>query len=177
MQKSLLALVLGCMGLCMAQDQFPRALDLCTVAANLGVYSGREVRLTALLSVGAENVVLCDPKCQDGKPMIWVEFKPKVAGRMKALSRILKRERSALVTVQGTLHGGEPVEVDPKLPAWMKKRFKGVLKTYGHLNAFDMMIEVEKVIDAKSADDGTKPMAAVQWPAGRRLGILLSPIR
>jgi hypothetical protein len=73
---------------------------------------------------------------------------------------IPKKTRSALVTVEGTMYGGGPVKVDPKLPDWLKERFKGSSQTYGHLGSFDMMIEVEKVIDASAADDGIKPKAA-----------------
>ncbi len=163
MQQSLIAfLLVGCSGFCTAQEQSPRTLDLCTVAANLSAYSGREVRMRAFFAVGRENVVLYDPTCQDGKPLVWVEFKPKVAGQMKALRRIVEKKHAALVTVQGTMHGGEPVKVDPKLPDWIKDRFKGSSQTYGHLGSFDMMIEIETVIDAKTADDGIKPRAAAE---------------
>jgi len=152
MQRSLIvALLVGCSGFCIAQEA-PGVLDLCTAAANLSAYSGRGVRLRAFFAVGRENVVLYDPKCQDGKPMVWVGFKPKVTGQMKALRRIVEKKRSALVTVEGTMHGGERVKVDPKLPEWLKDRFKGSTQTYGHLGSFDMMIEVAKVIDARVAD-------------------------
>jgi hypothetical protein len=118
MQQSLVvAVMLACsVGVCVAQDQAPGTLDLCGVAAKVGTYSGHEVLIKAFLAVGPESVVLYDPKCQDGKPLIWVEFKPKTRGQMTALRRILKKRHSALVTVGGTLHGGEPVKVDPKLP-------------------------------------------------------------
>ena len=148
------ALLVGCSGFCIAQDQSPGALDLCTVAANLKAYSGREVRITAFFAVGRESVVLYDPKCQDGKPMVWVEFKPKVAGQINTLRRILKKKHSALVTVEGTMHGGEPVKVDPKLPDWLKDRFKGSSQTYGHLGSFDMLIEIRRVVQAKDAGHG-----------------------
>jgi|ERR1017187_5857663 hypothetical protein len=157
MQRSVVvALLVGCSGVCVAQDQPPGTLDLCSVAANLKTYSGHEVRITAFFAVGRESVVLYDPKCQDGKPMVWVEFKPKVAGQMKALRRILEKRHSALVTVEGTMHGGEPVKVDPKLPDWLKDRFKESSQTYGHLGSFDMMIEIEKVVQAKDA--GERPV-------------------
>ena len=146
------ALLVGCSGFCIAQDQ--GMLDLCTVAANLKAYSGREVRITAFFAVGRESVVLYDPKCQDGKPMVWVEFKPKVGGEINTLRRILEKRHSAFVTVEGTMHGGEPVKVDPKLPDWLKDRFKGSSQTYGHLGSFDMMIEIGKVVAAKDAGDG-----------------------
>ena len=161
MQRSLvLVLLVAFAGFCIAQDQSSVTLDLCSVAANLKAYNGREVRTTAFFAVGRENLVLYDPKCQDGKPMVWVEFKPKVAGQMKTLRRIVEKRHSALVTVEGTMHGGEPVKVDPKLPDWLKDRFKGSSQTYGHLGSFDMMIEVGRVVEARDADDGVKPKAA-----------------
>lgn len=151
MRRSLfvgLLLTLG--GLGIAQNSRP--LDLCAVTADLKTYSGREVRITAFIAVGRENVVLFDPKCQDGKPLVWVEFKRKVSGKTKALRRLLEKRGSALVTVEGTMRGGEPMKVDPKLPDWLKDRFKGASKTYGHLGSFDMMIEVGRVVQAKDAN-------------------------
>jgi len=81
---NLILTVSGCVvGICWGQTQSPGPVDLCTVAANIQTYSGHEVRITAFFGVGRENVVLYDPKCQDGKPMVWVEFKPKVAGQIE----------------------------------------------------------------------------------------------
>ena len=79
------------------------------------------------------------------------EFKRNVAGQMKTLRRIVEKKHSALVTVEGMLHGDEPVRVDPKLPDWLKDRFKGSSRTYGHLGSFDIIIEVGKVVEAKDA--------------------------
>jgi hypothetical protein len=159
MHRSLMmTLMLGCfVAIGVGQDQPSGTLDLCSMAANLKTYSGHEVRVTAFFAVGRENVVLYDPKCQDGKPMVWVEFKPKVAGQMKELRQIVDKKHSALVTVEGTMHGGEPVKVDPKLPDWLKERFKGSSQTYGHLGSFDMMIEIGKVVEAKDVNDSLKP--------------------
>lgn len=80
------------------------------MAESIQEYNGRQIRMTAFFAVGRESVVLYDPRCQDGKPMVWVEFKPKVAGQMKALRRIVEKKRSGLVTVQGTMYGGGPVK-------------------------------------------------------------------
>jgi hypothetical protein len=153
-QSLIVAVMLGCSsGACVAQDQSSSTLDLCGVAANVGTYSGHEVRITAFFAVGAESVVLYDPKCQEGKPLIWIEFKPKVGGQMKVLRRILEKKHSALVTVEGTLHGEEPMKVDPKLPDWLKDRLKGSSRAYGHLGSFDIMIEIGRVVQAKDAGE------------------------
>ena len=161
----MVALMLGCcVGRGVAQDESAGTLDLCRVAANLDTYRGREIRMTAFFVVGRESVVLYDPKCQDGKLMVWVEFKPKVAGQMKALQRIVDKKRSALVTVVGTMHRGEPVNVDPNLPDWLKDRFKGTSQRYGHLGSFDMMIEIGKVVEASDVDDRSSKAGSKRKP-------------
>jgi hypothetical protein len=160
-QLLILAVMGGCaVGLCLGQNRPPGTVDLCAVAANIRTYNGQQVRVTAFLGAGAEQDVLYDPKCQDGKPLVYVSFKPKVSGQMKALRRIVAKKGYALVTVEGTMRGPEPVKIDPKLPDWLKDRFKGSSKRYGHLDSLEMMIEVGKVVQAKDVDDGLVPKAA-----------------
>jgi hypothetical protein len=48
------------------------------------------------------------------------------------------------------------MKVDPKLPDWLKDRFKGSYRRYGHLGSFEMMIEVVKVVSAQNQDDGCR---------------------
>lgn len=152
----------GCAaGISWGQSQPAGSVDLCTVAANIRTYNGQPVRVTAFLGAGAEQDVLYDPKCRNGEALVYVSFKPKVTGQMKALRRIVKKKRYALVTVEGVMHGPEPVKVDPKLPDWLKDRFKDAPKRYGHLDSLEMMIEVEKVITARDVDDGVTPKAEV----------------
>jgi hypothetical protein len=139
------------------------------MAANIRWYNGQRVRVTAFLGAGAEQDVLYDPKCQEGKPLVYVSFKPKVTGQMKALRRIVAKKHYALVTIEGTMHGGEPVKVDPKLPDWLKDRFKDSSKRYGHLDSLEMMIEVQMVIAAKDADDGLVLKAAAITVAPHRI--------
>ena len=141
-------------GVCFGQDQPSRAVGLCTLTENIKAHNGQRVRVTAFFGAGAEQDVLYDPKCQDGNPLVYVSFKPKVTGQMKALRRIVEKKRYALVTVEGTMRGPEPVRVDPKLPDWLKDRFKGSTQRYGHLGSLEMMIEVKKIVSAKDADDG-----------------------
>jgi hypothetical protein len=147
-------------GNCLGQSQRSGAVDLCTVATNIRAYNGQQVRVNAFLGAGAEQDVLYDPKCQAGRPLVYVSFKPKVTGQMKALRRIVAKKRYALVTIEGTMHGPEPVKVDPKLPDWLKDRFKDSSKRYGHLDSLEMMIEVERIVEAKDVDDGLMPKAA-----------------
>jgi len=147
-------------GICWCQPKPSGPVDLCTVAANIQTYNGQQVRVTAFLGVGAEQDVLYDPKCQNGEPLVYVSFKPKVTGQMKALRRIVLKKRYALVTLEGTMRGPEPVRADPKLPDWLKDRFKGATKRYGHLDSLEMMMEVGKVVEARDVDDGTGSKAS-----------------
>lgn len=161
----LLLIPLAAMGGCfvavaLGQSRPSETVALCTVATNIRTYNGQQVRVTAFLGAGAEQDVLYDPKCQEGKPLVYVSFKPKVTGQMKALRRIVEKKRYALVTVEGTMRGPEPVKIDPKLPDWLKDRFKDSSKRYGHLDSLEMMIEVDRVIEAKDVDDGLPPRAA-----------------
>lgn len=150
----------GCaVGVCWSQSQPSGAVDLCTIATNIRVYNGKQVRLTAFLAAGAEQDVLYDPKCRNGEPLVYVSFSPKVTGRMKALRRIVNKKRYALVTVEGRMRGPEPVKLDPKLRDWLKDRFKDAPKRYGHLDSLEMMIEVGNVVVAKDVDDGMKAAA------------------
>ena len=156
-QLFILTLIGGCAGGIGCGQQLSGPVDLCTVAANIQRYNGQEVRVRAFLGAGGEQDVLYDPKCRNGEPFVYVSFNPKVTGQMKALHKIIQKKRYALVTVEGVMHGPEPVKVDPKLPDWLKDRFKDAPKRYGHLDSLEMMIEVQKVEEAKDVDDGMKP--------------------
>jgi hypothetical protein len=174
-QTLIAALMLGCVaGACVAQGAAPSTLDFCGVEENTKTYSGHEVRITARFAVGRESVVLYDPKCHGGQALVGVEFKPKVAGQMKTLRQIVEKKHSALVTVEGTVHGGEPLNVDPKLPDWLKDRFRGSSKTYGHLGSFDKMIEISRVVSAKDVDAGVVPKA--ESPSPRSTSTKAAPI-
>jgi hypothetical protein len=181
MRRLLIAAVMGgcVVGICLGQRQPSGTVDLCTVAANIRTYNGQTVRLTAFLGAGAEQDVLYDPKCQDGKALVYVSFKPKVSGQVKALRRIIEKKRYALVTIEGTMRGPEPVKIDPNLPDWLKDRFKDSSKRFGHLDSLDMMIEVVKVVQAKDVDDGlpkatASTAAALEHAAGRYGGAALA---
>lgn len=135
-------------------------LNLCSVASNIGTYNRQHIRLSAFLGAGAEQDVLYDPKCQGGKPLVYVAFKPKVSGEMNALRRLVGKKRYAWVVIEGVMRGPEPVKVDPKLPDWLKDRFKNSSQRYGHLDSLEMMIEVDRVVEVRDVDDGIAPAGA-----------------
>jgi len=53
------------------------------------------------------------------------------------------------VIFEGVFYGPEPYKnVDPKLPTWIKERLEKSPRRYGHMDAFETMISVTKVIEA-----------------------------
>lgn len=133
-------------------------LDICVVASNPLDYHQHIVRLTAFMRVGPEVTALYDPKCREGRPLISVEMAPKVKGEFKELRRLLNKKHYAFVTVEGTLHGPIPIVPDPSLPDWMKERMKGSVMGFGHLNAFNMEIEINNVIEVRDNVDDRIPV-------------------
>src|SRR5215831_8720787 len=154
LRSNLLAIVVGCtLGtLCVCQSQNIRSLNLCTVASNIQMFSGHDIQLAGFLGVGREQAVLYDPKCQNGKPLMYVQFARETTGDIKGLQRILRRKPYAAVIVEGTVRGGAPIKVDPHLPDWLKDRLKDSTDRFGHPGSFDIMIEVERVVSAKDID-------------------------
>jgi hypothetical protein len=156
-RSNILAIVAGCtFGLCLGQSQDADVQNLCTVAANIHVFNGHYIELAGFLGVGKEQAVFYDPKCQNGKPLMYVEFKRNAEGETKGLRRILQKNHYAAVIVEGTVLGGAPVKVAPHLPDWLKD-LKDSPERFSHLNPFDMMIEIDRVVSAKDVNDGLKP--------------------
>ena len=131
----------------------PESLDVCTLVGSWQRFSGKRVRISAVFHEGAEQSVLSDPACQSGESLIFVSASAHLSGKTRQLRRILKHGREAQVVLEGIFSGPEPIAVDPKLPDWMKEKFEGSTKRYGHLGSLDMMIEVENVIDVKRVHD------------------------
>ena len=160
MIRSSMAIVACCtFCVCLGQSQDADVLKLCTITSNIRVFNGHYVQLEGFLGVGREQAVFYDPKCQNGKPLMYVQFKRNAEGEIKALRRILEKKHYASVIVEGTVLGGEPIKVDPNPTDWLKDLFKNASERYGHLGSFDMMIEIERVVSAKDVDDGLKPKA------------------
>ena len=66
-------------------------------------------------------------------------------GTPRTLDRFLKSDRRALVEFEGVFYGPEPLRVDPKLPEFIKEKFKGAKGRYGHMDAFETMLEVTAI--------------------------------
>jgi hypothetical protein len=56
--------------------------------------------------------------------------------------------------VDGIVHGPEPIKMDPKLPDWIKEKYKDSVKTYGHMDAYDIEIVIDNILEVSDIDDG-----------------------
>ena len=135
-------------------------LDLCTLDENIQTYKEQRVRVSAFISESYENAVLYDPKCQDGKPLVHFILKPNIGGKIKLLSKIVAEKGYAFATVEGIVHGPEPIQLDSLLADKVKEIYKGTIpiRSYGHNNAYKMEIEIDKVLKVKAVDDGLPKM-------------------
>lgn len=129
-----------------------KVLTACELVANWKNYNRQKVLVRAIFAVGAEQSVVHDPACKDES--IAVEFREDVKGRYKKLDRIVSKNRlnkRAHVVFEGVFFGPEPFREDElsPLPPHIRERFAKDHRRYGHMGAFDNMIEVSKVIQAK----------------------------
>lgn len=80
------------------------ALALCELVENADHYDRQNVSVRAIYPVGAEQAVLFDPECRDGKDLTYVDFS-KLKGKFpEKLRQLEKTDRRALV-VFGLLEG------------------------------------------------------------------------
>jgi hypothetical protein len=131
-------------------------LSLCALEANIQKYKGQRVQVRAYISESYENSWLYDPKCRNGEPSLWFKLAPKVTGKLKQLRNLVKKKGYGFVTVEGIVHGPEPIEIDPKLPDWIKEKYRDSIKKYGHMNTYDMEIVIDKILEVTNVDDGRR---------------------
>jgi len=138
--------------------KFPSAfaLDICTLDENIQSYQERRIRVSAFITEGFEYSFLYDPQCQEGKPLLHFELTSKIDGKVKAFKKLIKKKGYAFVTIEGIVHGPEPIPVDPKIEDRVKELYGGIMpvKTYGHFNAYKMSIAIDNIIEVKNIDDG-----------------------
>jgi len=110
-------------------------LDLCTLDENIQTYREHRVRVSAFINESYESAVLYDPKCQDGKPLVHFVLKSNINGKIKLLRKIVTERGYAFVTVEGIVHGPEPIQIDPQLADKIKELYKVTATIgYGQLN-------------------------------------------
>jgi hypothetical protein len=148
-------------GVCFGVTQKPnpanntKPLTLCELVAQAEHYDRQTISVRAIVAVGAEQIFLYDPECRQGKDWTDVDFskfKGRVPGKLKKLT---KRDRRAFVVFEGIFYGPEPVQVDPKLPNWIKEAFKDSKQRYGHMNSLDTMIEVTAIKEVEEVPVST----------------------
>jgi hypothetical protein len=153
-------LLLSALGACAGERAVPPVLSLCELVDNWKDHNRQEVRVHAIYAVGAEQAVLYDPACRDGKDLTYVEFRPNTKGASKKLDQIVAKSRRAWVILEGVFFGPEPnTNVDPKLPPAIRERLERAPKRYGHMDSMDTMISVTRVIEASEV--------AADVPAGK----------
>jgi hypothetical protein len=132
----------------LAEDPKVKTLGFCELINNARLHTGQVVRVRAIFAQGGEQSVLYDPDCGKDKPATAVEFGACSKGATKRLDRLISKDRRAWVVVEGTFYGPEPAKIDPKLPDWLKRRLEGSPQKYGHLGAFDAILQINRVVSA-----------------------------
>ena len=152
--RAFLALVLALCSGSVALDHVDkpsgtRALTVCDLVANWKEYNRQTVQVRALFRTGPEEDWLEDPSC--GDEATWVDFRKDIRGSYKKLNGIISKDKRAWVVFEGAFHGPEPFEeseIDPGLPPRIREWLEKSHRRYGHLGAFDSMIEVTRVVEA-----------------------------
>jgi hypothetical protein len=137
-----------------------RVLRLCDVVDNWKNYHEQTVRIRAVFAVGPEMGWLYDPACKNGEGLTDVEIRKDAKGAIKRLDQLLVKEKRAWVVLEGVFYGPEVYQhVDPKLPPAIRERLEKAPRRYGHMDAFQSMIDVMRVIEASTV--------AADVPAGK----------
>jgi hypothetical protein len=149
-----------------------RVLSLCEAVDNRKALHRQKILVRAVLASGPEMSWLYDPECQGGKDLVDVEFSKPVNGQFEKLNRILSNRKHALVVVEGLFYGPEPYDnIDPNIPQGVQERLKKASRRYGHLDAFENMIEVSKVIDVtKMEGSGERDVPLKKTQVKRQAG-------
>jgi len=125
-----------------------KVFKLCDVVENWKKYHGQKVRVRAIYEVGA-GTWLYDPTCRNGEALTYVSIRRQAKGATKRLEQIAAKDRRVWVVLEGIFYGPEPFKnIDPKLPAKLRAGLEKSHKRYGHLDSFDTMIAVTRVVDA-----------------------------
>jgi hypothetical protein len=130
-----------------------KVLTLCELVENWKDYNQQTVRVRAIYAVGPVTDWLYDPACAKRHGPTGVEFRDDVKGPYEKLDRLVSRnsrKRRAWVIFEGVFHGPEPYtesEID-RTPPQLRDLFRKGHRRYGHMDAFDSMIEVTRVVEA-----------------------------
>jgi hypothetical protein len=127
-----------------------RVLSLCDVVDNWKNYHEQTIRVRAVFAVGPEMGWLYDPACKNGQGLTDVEIRKDVKGASKKLDHLLLKEKRARVVLEGVFYGPDAyANADPKLPPAIRERLEKSPRRYGHMDAFQSMIDVTRVIEVE----------------------------
>jgi hypothetical protein len=130
-----------------------RVLSLCQLVDNWKDYHQQKVRVRAIFAVNPEMDWLHDPACRNGEALMDVEFRKNSKGAFKKLDQLISKRKRAWAVFEGVFYGPEPFKnVDPKLPDSIRVPLEKSHKRYGHMDSFDAMIEVTRVVEASEVD-------------------------
>jgi len=125
-----------------------RVLSLCDVVGNWKSYHQQRVRVRAVFAVGPEMGWLYDPACKNGEGLTDVEIRKDAKGATKKLDQLLVKNKRAWVVLEGVFYGPEVYKnVDPNLPPAIRERLEKSPRRYGHMDSFQSMIDVTRVIE------------------------------
>jgi hypothetical protein len=144
-------LCLSTMGVCgeAGAKNRSRVLSLCELVDNWKDFNRRQVRVRAIYRVGAEQTWLYDPVCRKGAGLTDVIFRQHTKGATKKLDQLVAKDKRAWVVFVGVFYGPELYQnVDPKLPAAIRERLQKSPRRYGHMDSFESMIDVTRVVEA-----------------------------
>jgi hypothetical protein len=133
----------------------PQDTSVCQLVDNWKHYNRQKVRVHGTYVVGREQAWIEDPSCEGEEYLTAVSFASGSQANTKRLDQILKKDRRARVVFEGIFYGPEPFDsIDPRLPTPLRDALKKSHKMYGHMNSFDSMIEVTKVVKASEVEAG-----------------------
>jgi hypothetical protein len=125
-----------------------RAHSLCDLMSNWKKYNRHTVRIRAIYKDTGAQAWLYDPACSNGEGLADVNFQRQTKSTMKKLDQIIAKDGQAWVVLEGVFYGPEPFDyIDPKLPAQIREALEKSHKRYGHLGAYDIKINVLKIIN------------------------------
>ena len=111
---------------------------------------------------------LYDPACRNGEGLTDVELRKGAKGAIRRLDQLLMKDKRSWVVLEGVFYGPEVFKnVDPKLPPAIRQRLKKSPRRYGHMDTFQSMIDVTRVIEASKVAANvpvrnTKPTPTMQ---------------
>ncbi len=129
--------------------------SLCDLIDSWKDYHLRRVRVKAIFFVGPEQLSLYDPGCHAGKERVWADVETSLqSADLRKLNRIVKHDHRAWIVLEGVFHGPEPMDADPRLPSPYRENLQGLPRRYGHMGAYDTMIEATRIIEVRRVERG-----------------------